>query len=110
MKRLLFICLLFFSFLNVKGQFIVPANSPNFAQQRMIDRGYGMFITYGINTFAEIEWSDGTIPVEKYNPTDLDCDQWIRVARDAGFRYIYYLPRNIMMVFVYGIVNILNMM
>ncbi len=88
MKYLLFISLLFLSVLNTKAQLIEPSNSPNPAQQRMIDRGYGMFITYGINTFAEIEWSDGTIPAEKYNPTDLDCDQWIRVARDAGFRYI----------------------
>ncbi len=46
------------------------------------------FIHFGINTFGEIEWSDGSIPVEKYNPTELDCDQWVRVARDAGFRYV----------------------
>ena len=47
-----------------------------------------MFIHFGINTFGETEWSDGSIPVGKYNPTKLDCDQWVRVARDAGFRYV----------------------
>ncbi|MFA5328423.1 MAG: alpha-L-fucosidase [Prolixibacteraceae bacterium] len=41
-----------------------------------------------------MEWSDGTIPVEKYNPTDLDCDQWIRVARDAGFRYVVLVTKH----------------
>jgi Alpha-L-fucosidase len=47
-----------------------------------------MFIHFGVNTFTFDEWSDGTTPVEKYNPTELDCDQWARVASEAGFRYI----------------------
>lgn len=70
------------------GQKIVPCNHPNQTQQKMVERGYGMFIHFGINTFGETEWSDGSIPVGKYNPTKLDCDQWVRVARDAGFRYV----------------------
>lgn len=70
------------------GQKIIPSNLPNQTQQKMMERGYGMFIHFGINTFGETEWSDGSIPVEKYNPTRLDCDQWVRVARDAGFRYV----------------------
>lgn len=70
------------------GQKIVPSERPNSTQQKMVERGYGMFIHFGINTFGETEWSDGSIPVEKYNPTKLDCDQWVRVAHDAGFRYV----------------------
>lgn len=70
------------------SQSITPANAPNKTQQMLIDRGYGMFIHFGINTFADVEWSDGTIPAGNYNPTNLDCDQWVRVARDAGFRYV----------------------
>lgn len=80
--------LLFLANFFASGQIIQPSTSPNDIQKKMMDRGYGMFITYGINTFNEIEWSDGSLPVESYNPTQLDCDQWIRVARDAGFRYI----------------------
>lgn len=72
----------------VSAQEIVPSLCPNLTQQKMVKRGYGMFIHFGINTFGEIEWSDGSIPVGKYNPTELDCDQWVRVARDAGFRYV----------------------
>lgn len=52
------------------------------------NRGYGAFITFGINTFNETEWSDGRLPVESYNPTGLDCDQWVRVVKEAGFRYV----------------------
>ncbi len=72
----------------VMGQVQMPGTKPNAAQRALIKRGYGMFIHFGINTFGEIEWSDGNIPVEKYNPTQLDPDQWVKVARDAGFRYV----------------------
>lgn len=84
--------LLFFIILlagnNLFAQLQLPATTPNKAQQALIKRGYGMFIHFGINTFADIEWSDGTIPVEKYNPAQLDPDQWVRIAKEAGFRYV----------------------
>jgi len=69
-------------------QILVPSDKPDLTQQKQIKRGYGMFMHFGVNTFTGDEWSDGTIPAQKYNPTTLDCDQWVRVARDAGFRYV----------------------
>ena len=66
----------------------ITSEKPSKYQKDQIKRKYGMFIHFGINTFGETEWSDGSIPVEKYNPTKLDCDQWVRVAHDAGFRYV----------------------
>jgi hypothetical protein len=62
-------------------------------QVRQRNRGYGMFIHFGINTFNETEWSDGTLPVASYHPTSLDPGQWVRVARDAGFRYVILVVR-----------------
>ena len=53
-----------------------------------------MFVHFGVNTFSGDEWSDGTVPVDKYNPTRLDCDQWVRVARDAGFRYVLLVTKH----------------
>lgn len=88
MKHILGILYLFLFVQWTTGQQIVPASQPNLTQQQMVERGYGMFIHFGINTFGETEWSDGTIPVANYTPTKLDCDQWVRVARDAGFRYV----------------------
>ena len=70
------------------SQVQLPATTPNAAQKALIKRGYGMFIHYGINTFNDTEWSDGTLPVSSYNPTSLNPDQWVKVARDAGFRYV----------------------
>jgi alpha-L-fucosidase len=80
--------------IHLSAQVQQPGTSPNQAQRAMIERGYGMFIHFGVNTFADVEWSDGTIPVEKYNPTALDPDQWVRTARDAGFRYVLLITKH----------------
>lgn len=78
----------------VASQEIAPGNIPNQVQKAMQRRGYGMFIHFGPNTFADVEWSDGSIPVSQYNPTRLDPDQWVRVARDAGFRYVLLITKH----------------
>jgi len=66
----------------------LPSNRPNEVQQLMIARKYGMFIHFGINTFNNQEWTDGSISVNTYTPTALDTDQWVRTARDAGMKYV----------------------
>ena len=47
-----------------------------------------MFMHFGPNTFTGNEWGDGTEPEDIFCPTDLDCRQWARTARDAGFKGI----------------------
>lgn len=64
------------------------------AQESQIERGYGMFIHFGINTFNEIEWSKGNLPASSFNPTNLDCDQWIKTAKEAGFRYVILVTKH----------------
>lgn len=76
------------------GQKIVPASEPNETQRRMTERGYGMFVHFGMNTFIEQEWSDGTADAKEYAPTALDCDQWVRMAKDAGFRYVLLVTKH----------------
>ncbi|EDM37743.1 calx-beta domain protein [Pedobacter sp. BAL39] len=76
------------------AQLIAPATKPNPAQREMIKRGYGMFIHFGINTFNNIEWSDGTLPLSSYNPTNLDPDQWVQTAKEAGFRYVLLVTKH----------------
>jgi alpha-L-fucosidase len=89
---LLSFCLL--STVAILGQNIIPSNKANKAQKQLEQRAYGMFIHFGVNTFSGLEWSDGTTPAEMYNPTDLDCDQWIRVASQAGFRYVILITKH----------------
>jgi alpha-L-fucosidase len=47
-----------------------------------------MFIHFGINTFTDREWGDGTEDPRAFTPSALDARQWARTARAAGFRML----------------------
>ncbi len=91
MKKSLLLLILTFS-LNLWSQSKVVELSK--LQRSQIERGYGMFIHFGVNTFNEIEWSNGKLPASSFNPTNLDCDQWIKVAKEAGFRYVILITKH----------------
>ncbi len=61
---------------------------PTQAQQAWMALKFGMFIHFGINTYYDVEWSDGTLDPAKFNPVALDTDQWCRVAASAGMKYL----------------------
>lgn len=44
------------------------------------------FLHFGINTFTGKEWGDGTESPAVFNPTELNCDQWVKALKDGGFR------------------------
>ncbi len=43
------------------------------------------FFHFGVNTFTNAEWGDGTEKEKAFSPTDLDIGQWIRAIKAAGF-------------------------
>jgi alpha-L-fucosidase len=45
-----------------------------------------IFLHFGVNTFTDREWGDGSEDPRIFNPARLDIRQWARVARSAGFR------------------------
>jgi alpha-L-fucosidase len=67
---------------------------PNLAQQAWMDLKFGMFIHFGINTYYDKEWSDGTLDISAFNPTELDTDQWCSVAKKAGMKYIVIITKH----------------
>ena len=72
----------------------VPSNEPNEAQMKQIKRKYGMFIHFGMNTFQDMEWTDGSKPSSSYKPTTIDAEQWIKTAKDAGMKYVILVTKH----------------
>lgn len=67
---------------------------PSATQKAWMELGFGMFIHFGINTYYDKEWSDGTLDPSKVNPEKLDTDQWCRVAKAAGMRYVVLVSKH----------------
>jgi alpha-L-fucosidase len=45
-----------------------------------------MFIHFGMNTFTGLGTGKGDEDEKLFNPTQLDCKQWVRVAKENGFK------------------------
>lgn len=73
---------------------LAPSDAPNACQQAQINRKYGMFIHFGINTFNDTEWSNGKLPVRSYNPSGIDADGWIKNAYNAGMNYVILITKH----------------
>ncbi|MFZ0280838.1 MAG: alpha-L-fucosidase [Bacteroidales bacterium] len=49
---------------------------------------YYMFVHFTVNTFTDKEWGYGDEKESVFNPSELDCRQWARVAKEAGMKGI----------------------
>ena len=61
-----------------------PLPHPTEAQLAWHDTEFYLFFHFGPNTFTNLEWGHGTETEDLFNPTELDCDQWCRIAKQAG--------------------------
>src|SRR4051795_4991868 len=70
------------------GRATTPAERPrpSAAQLEWQRDELAMFLHFGVNTFTNREWGDGTEDPAIFNPERLDARQWARAARAAGFR------------------------
>lgn len=58
-------------------------------QQEFLDWEMGVFFHFGIRTFYEghKDWDMQEMPLQGFNPTELNCEQWIRTIKEAGAKY-----------------------
>lgn len=68
--------------------FLLSAASvkPSQRQLNWFEIGSYAFIHFGVNTFTDREWGSGKESEEIFNPTELDCDQWVAAIKSAGMR------------------------
>ncbi|MCR8668713.1 alpha-L-fucosidase [Aestuariibaculum sp. M13] len=46
------------------------------------------FVHFSINTFTDMEWGYGNESPKLFNPTNLDCRQWVKICKEAGMKGI----------------------
>lgn len=61
---------------------------PSSRQQQWSDMEYYFFVHFGPNTFTDLEWGKGSEKEEVFNPSQLDCRQWCRIAKAVGAKGI----------------------
>ncbi len=47
-----------------------------------------LFLHFGINTFTNREWGQGNEDPKLFNPGRLDARQWVRAAKEGGFKIV----------------------
>ena len=57
---------------------------PSPRQLRFMKDPFYAFVHFGPNTYTGREWGDGQEDEAVFNPTGLDCDQWVEAVKSAG--------------------------
>ena len=66
----------------------IPALEPNEGQRAQMARRFGMFIHFGVNTFGNVQWSDGGIQARSFKPETIDAEGWVKIAYQAGMNTV----------------------
>lgn len=61
---------------------------PNVNQLKWHELEFYLFMHFGPNTFTDKEWGHGDEPEDVFQPSQLDCRQWARIAKDCGAKGI----------------------
>lgn len=61
---------------------------PNKRQSDGLDNEFIAFFHFGPNTFSGREWGTGMEETTVFNPSEIDTEQWVRTAKDAGMKLV----------------------
>lgn len=46
------------------------------------------FVHFGINTFDNLEWGKQEMDISKFNPTEINVNQWVKIFKAAGMKMV----------------------
>ena len=67
---------------------------PNARQIEWYHREIIAFFHFGMNTFTNVNEGDGTASPQLFNPTALNCDQWMSVLKNAGIPCAIFVAKH----------------
>ncbi len=96
MKKLLYFAveLFFANSAQAQNGAKIELAKPSKKQIEFADMEVGAFIHFGLNVFTGQEHGDGQEPASKFNPTDIDVEQWVITAKKMGAKYACLTARH----------------
>ena len=67
---------------------------PTENQIRWHEMEYYGLVCFGLNTYTRQEWGYGDVDPSVFNPSNLDTDQWARVAKEAGMKGLILVAKH----------------
>ena len=61
---------------------------PNSRQAEHLKIGKKGFLHFGMNTFTDLERGNGKEDAKLFNPTVIDCREWVRKFKMCGFEIL----------------------
>ncbi|MEO8253005.1 MAG: alpha-L-fucosidase [Flavobacterium sp.] len=62
--------------------------TPSENQMNWQEMEYYAFVHLSVNTYTDMAWGFGNEDARIFNPTNLDCRQWARIAKESGMKGI----------------------